>query len=75
MSLQFKPIFNYTRSIDHHFVAQGSTEVVFGIRPKLGGRIDSDGAVVRSLACRAKVPGFKSRQNLSGPPVSLFSDF
>ena len=29
------------------------------------------GAVVRPLACRAKVPGFKSRQNLSGQPVSL----
>ena len=29
------------------------------------------GAVIRSLACRAKVPGFKSRQNLSGQPLSL----
>ena len=28
------------------------------------------GAVVRSLACRAKVPGFKSRQNLSDLVVS-----
>ena len=27
---------------------------------------------LRSLACRAKVPGFKSRHNLSGQPVSLY---
>ena len=28
------------------------------------------GAVVRPLSCRAKVPGFKSRQNLICPPCS-----